>query len=362
MQESEIKMEKKTVAVIFGGYSPEYDVSLKSSYSIIKAIDQEMYELILLGIDRQGKWFRYYGDVENIPCDKWWHNTQLLKSAFISPERGSGLLEVADGRVRTVSLDIVFPVLHGRYGEDGTIQGLCELAGIPVVGSGSAASALCIDKDIAHRLVSLAGIRVPKTVRLDHALSSEELHSSLHGFSFPLIVKPVKSGSSFGISMIDKLEDLVGAVNDAFMFDDAVLLEESIDGFECGCAVVGNNRLITGRIDEIELADGIFTYEEKYSPKTSKIHMPARIDEDTERRLQKTALYVYRLLGCRGYARVDFFLTKNNEIVFSEINTIPGFTAHSRFAKMVGGIDIEYPELVDMLIALSIEAKNNITI
>ena len=349
-------MEKKRIAVIFGGHSPEYDVSLNSSYSIIRAIDHEKYDVILLGIDREGAWYKYTGDVENIPVDKWQDDSRYLKRAFISPERSGGLLEFNDdGRAEFTPLDAVFPVLHGRYGEDGTIQGLCELAGIPVVGSGAASSALCMDKDRAHKLVSLTGIRTPKAICFEHVPSDEDLRLAARDIPLPLFVKPVKAGSSFGISKIDDYGDLAAAVAEALTIDDAVLIEESIDGFETGCSVVGNNELMTGRIDEIELAGGFFTYEEKYTLKTSKIHMPARIDEQTEKKLQAAAITIYRTLGCKGYARVDMFLTRDNEIVFNEANTIPGFTAHSRFPNMMKGVGIDYPELIDMLISYSIE-------
>jgi len=347
-------MNKKAVAVIFGGYSPEYDVSLNSSYSIINAIDRDKYDVILLGITKQGIWYRYTGPVENIPGDKWHVDEKHLKSAFISPEYGAGLLEFEAGRVTTVPLDVVFPVLHGKYGEDGTVQGLCELAGIPVVGSGSAASALCMDKDRAHKLVSLAGIKIPHAICFEYVPTEEELFSAVSVFKPPLFVKPVKTGSSFGITKVEDFSELSEAVEYAFSFDDAIIIEENIAGFETGCAVVGNRELITGRIDEIELSHGFFNYEEKYTLKTSKIHLPARINENTERSLQEAAKVIYRTLGCRGYARVDMFLTPEKEIVFNETNTIPGFTSRSRFPNMMKGVGMEYPELVDLLIRLAV--------
>ena len=347
-------MDKKTVAVIFGGYSPEYDVSLKSAYSIISAIDRDKYEVILVGITRQGMWFRYSGPIEDIPVDRWHADEARLRKAFISPERGGGLLEIEDERAVSVPVDVVFPVLHGRYGEDGTIQGLCELAGIPVVGAGAASSALCMDKDRSHKLVSLAGISVPKSVCFEYLPTDEEIISAASELKLPLFVKPVKAGSSFGITKIENFAELLASVRKALSFDDAVIIEESVDGFETGCAVVGNRELIVGRIDEIELAGGFFDYEEKYTLKTSKIHLPARIDEDTERRLQSAAKVIYRALGCRGYCRIDIFLSSKGEIIFNEANTIPGFTSTSRFPNMMKAAGLEYPELVDTLIELSL--------
>ncbi|MCL2045311.1 MAG: D-alanine--D-serine ligase VanG [Oscillospiraceae bacterium] len=348
-------MSKKTVAILFGGRSPEYDVSLMSAYSIINAVNRDKYDILLLGITREGEWFRYSGSVDDIPNDMWHTDPSRLSSMIISPSKGGGLIELIDGRAEKIHADVVFPVLHGSYGEDGTVQGLCELAGIPVVGSGSAASALCMDKDRAHKLVSLAGIRVPKSICFEYAPSEEEILSTISQLGLPLFVKPVKAGSSFGVTRVDDSSQLMDAVKLALTYDDAVLFEENIDGFETGCSVIGNLELKTGRIDEIELAGGFFDYEEKYNLVTSKIHMPARIDEETEKKLQEAAKTIYTTLGCRGYARIDIFLDSKGEIVFNETNTIPGFTSKSRFPNMLKGVGIEYPELVDILIELAIE-------
>lgn len=347
-------MDKKVIAVIFGGCSPEYEVSLKSGYSIINAIDLNKYEVLMLGIERLGRWYWYTGKVDDIPTDKWHTDKRFLKDVTISVSRGGGLLVFEGDNVTAMHVDVVFPVLHGRYGEDGTIQGLCELSDIPVVGSGSAASALCMDKDRAHKLVSNGGIRIPESVCFEYEPTLEEISKAISGMKTPLFVKSVKTGSSFGITKIESLEELGDAVRKALSFDDAFIIEECIGGFEVGCAVVGNHELKTGRIDEIELARGFFDYEEKYTLKTAKIHSPARIDPDIERRLQETAKSIYRILGCRGYARVDMFLTEKNEIVFNETNTIPGFTPHSRFPKMMDGVGVGFAELVSMLIELSL--------
>jgi len=260
-----------------------------------------------------------------------------------------------DGRVESEQIDIVFPVLHGKYGEDGTVQGLCELAGIPLVGSGSASSALSMDKDRAHKLVTLAGISIPKSVCFEYPPSDSELMEAARNLKLPLFVKPVNAGSSIGITMAEDYSVLPEAVRAALAYDSAVIIEENVEGFEAGCAVVGNHELTTGRIDEIELSHGFFDYEEKYTLKTSKIHMPARIDAETERRLQEAAMSIYRVLGCRGYARVDLFLSKEHEIIFNEANTIPGFTAHSRFPNMMKGVGVGYPELVETLIELGFQ-------
>ena len=351
-------MSKKTVAIIFGGYSPEYEVSLKSAYSIICAVDREKYDIVLIGITRKGQWYRYTGSDGDIPVDKWHVDAQYLKNAVISPSRGGGLLEFDGDRASPVPVDVIFPVLHGKYGEDGTVQGLCELAGIPVVGSGSAASALCMDKDRAQKLVSIAGISTPRSVCFEKAPSDGEMTAEAKKLGLPLFVKPVKAGSSLGVTKVEDFSQLPDAVVAALAYDDAVVFEECIYGMEIGCAVVGNTKLDTGRVDEIEVAGGFFDFEEKYTLKSSKIHVPARIDEQTERRVQDAAMVIYRALGCRGYARMDMFLTKANEVVFLEANTIPGFTPHSQLPRMMKAIGVEYPKLVEMLIELSLENRN----
>jgi len=350
-------MNKKKVAVVFGGFSPEYEVSLKSSYSIINAIDCEKYEIILLGITNKGQWYRYYGAVDDIPTDKWHTDDKLLKKAYISPERGGGLIEFDNGKTVNIPVDVVFPVLHGRYGEDGTVQGLCELAGIPVVGCGSGASALCMDKDRAHKLVSLAGIKVPKSVCFEHIPPDEELLFAAREMKLPLFVKPVKAGSSLGVTEVKDYSEIPRAVKHALRYDDAVIIEERVVGVEVGCSVVGNHELKTGRIIEIEVADGFFNFEEKYSLKTSKLHIPARIDEKSEAALREAAKVIFHTLGCRGYARIDMYLTNEGEPVFLEANTIPGFTAFSQFPRMMKAAGVDYPELVETLLDLSMQAK-----
>jgi len=350
-------MSKLKVAVMFGGFSPEYEVSLMSAYSIITAIDKEKYNVMMIGITRKGQWYRYSGTVEDIPNDNWHMDDSMLDKAIISPERGGGILIIKNGKLTSTQVDIVFPLFHGRNGEDGTFQGLCELAGIPVVGSGSAASALCMDKARSHNLISLVGITVPKSVSFEYYPTNEELLEAVRTLRLPIFVKPIKAGSSIGVSRLDNYEDVPAAVKEAFVYDDAVIIEENIFGKEVGCSVIGNHELRTGRINEIEVSHGFFNYKEKYTLETSKIHTPARIDTESERRLQEAGKLIFKTLGCRGYARIDMFLTDDGDIVFSEANTIPGFTAHSQFPKMMKAAGIEYPELVDILLELGLQGE-----
>jgi len=351
-------MSKKKVAVIFGGFSPEYEVSLNSTYSVINAIDRKKYDVILIGITNKGRWYRYSGSYEDILNDNWHKDAQMLSEAYISPNRGGGLVVFEDGAPISTAVDVVFPVLHGRYGEDGTIQGLCELSGIPVVGSGSASSALCMDKDRAHKLIAHAGITVPKSVCFEYVPADDELLAAVSELTLPVFVKPVKAGSSIGTVKLYNYTDIPAAVKDAFTYDNAVIIEESIDGKEVGCSVIGDRELRTGRVNEIEVSQGFFDYKEKYTLETSKIHTPARIDAESERRIQETGKLIYKILGCRGYARIDLFLTNEGDIVFSEANTIPGFTPHSQLPKMMNAAGMDYPELIELLIELGMQVDS----
>ena len=347
---------KLKIAVIFGGCSPEYPVSLESAHSVIVNLDREKYEPVLLGITRGGEWFRFLGGAEALEDDSWHRDRSQCIPAVIYPDRDlHGLVEFRMNGVRTTRLDAAFPVLHGRNGEDGTVQGLCELAGIPVIGCGTLASALCMDKDRAHKLASLAGVEVPRSVCFSGLPSQAELETLTRSLPFPVFVKPVRAGSSFGITKVENPANLRTAVRDALRYDREVIVEETIAGFEVGCAVMGNAELTTGRADEIEIQGDLFDYTEKYNLITSKIHMPARVDAETERRIQDTAKSIYRALGCRGFARVDMFLEPTGRLVFNEVNTIPGFTSHSRFPNMMRGIGFEFPALLDELVSFGLE-------
>lgn len=269
-------------------------------------------------------------------------------------DRGANLLMLCGGLPRSEHYDAVFPVLHGRNGEDGTVQGLFELAGAPLIGCGTLSSALCMDKDRAHRLAALAGVEVPKSFAFGRDAAFDEILKRAGELGWHLFVKPVRAGSSFGISRVKEPQALPDAVREAFRYDSEILLEEAVPGFEVGCAVLGNQTLITGAVDEIELARGFFDYTEKYTLKTSAIHCPARIPEETAGRIQEAARKIYRALGCRDFARVDMFLTPEGRIVFNEVNTIPGFTSHSRYPSMMKAAGIGFSELLTRMIELEV--------
>ncbi len=349
-------MQKKTIAVIFGGNSTEYEVSLQSASAVLENINKEKYSVVPIGITRNGNWYHYTGKIENIANNTWFEEKEKICTAAVSQNPSvKGLIELREGTYRILQIDFAFPVLHGKNGEDGTVQGLFELAGIPIIGCNTLASALCMDKDRAHKLVSLAGISVPQAVtfkRFEQEKGLQEIDSKL---SYPLFVKPVREGSSFGITKVLERGELEMAVELAFLHDTEVIVEEMIDGFEVGCAVLGIEKLTVGRVDEIELSSGFFDYTEKYTLKTSKIYMPARIDAKTEQRIQEAAVTIYKALGCSGFARVDMFYTKSGEIVFNEVNTIPGFTSHSRYPNMMKGIGLPFARMLDKLIGLYVE-------
>lgn len=345
-------LKKIKIAVIFGGNSTEYEVSLQSASAVAENLSEDKYETVLIGIARDGTWYRYTGEIGRIQKDTWLVEALCVPVTVSFDADRRGFLELTEEGAHFLPVDVVFPVLHGKNGEDGTVQGIFELMQIPVVGCGTLSSALCMDKERAHRLVSLAGIAVPSAVTFTQRDREEAKRRIAETLTFPVFVKPVRAGSSFGITKVCDIRDLDEAVFLAFAHDGEVTVEEAVEGFEVGAAVLGTEELTVGRVDEIELSGGFFDYTEKYSLKTSRIHMPARIDPEMEARVQQAAKTIYRALGCSGFARVDMFLTPEGQIVFNEVNTIPGFTAHSRYPNMMKGIGLSFSDMLDMLIGL----------
>lgn len=252
---------RKNVAVIFGGCSPEYSVSLQSAYAILTHIDRSKYVPIMIGISPDGEWFLFDGDIEKIPADKWKNHIDCTPVALSQNRKAHGLLSFGKGRVQKQPIDVAFPVLHGKNGEDGTVQGLLELAGIPVVGCGVLASALCMDKDKAHKLVHAAGVAVPNSFVCDKSVDMESIAKNADKIGYPLFVKPVRAGSSYGVSKVAAASGLAKAIASAFQFDEKIIIEECITGFEVGCAVIGKRNLTVGEVDEIELTDGFLTIQ-----------------------------------------------------------------------------------------------------
>ena len=345
-------MRQKNIAVLFGGNSPEYGVSLESAYAVLSCMDREEFCPVPIGISPDGRWYRYTGPLEKVQNDTWYDPAFCVHVAALP---GAGLLALEEGGPEPIPLDAAFPVLHGKNGEDGTVQGLLELAGVPLVGCGVAASAVCMDKDLAHRLAHAAGVAVPRSFVLERWMDRTEMLKRAEELGSPLFVKPVGAGSSYGITRVKDPAALPAAVELAFRYDDRVILEEVISGFEVGCAVLGNDRLTVGVPDEIELSGGFFDFAEKYTLKTSVIHVPARVPAEKMERVRETAKTVYRALGCRGFARVDMFLDSSGRIVFNEVNTIPGFTAHSRYPNMMRAAGLSFQQVITAVIELALE-------
>ena len=351
--------QRKRIAILFGGCSPEYGVSLQSAYSVITHLDREKYEPVLIGISNTGDWFQYVGEIEKIPADTWCNEHDCIP-VVVSPNRTvHGIVTIKNGKIRETHIDAVFPVLHGKNGEDGTVQGMFELAGIPVVGCGVLSSALCMDKDRAHKLVQAARISVPQSFVLQSGGDAEAAIRQAERIGYPLFVKPVRAGSSYGITKVTGRNQLPEALKLAFSYDNTVIVEECISGFEVGCAVLEKDGFVVGEVDEIELENGFFDFTEKYTLKTSSIHVPARISAEKAGEIKETAKLIFKALDCRGFARVDMFLDDTGRIVFNEVNTIPGFTTHSRFPNMMKAAGISLEQVISMAVDRAVTSLQN---
>lgn len=343
-------MKKKTIAIIFGGMSCEHSISLQSASAVIANINRDKYNLLLIGITQSGDWYRYDGPADRIAADNWF-TPETCASVIVSPSRNmGGFLCVRSDTLVQLPVDAAFPVLHGPFGEDGTVQGLLELAGIPTIGCGTLASALCMDKEKAHKLVANAGFNIPESVLFTKGTDVKKIEQAVFKLGLPVFIKPVSAGSSFGITKVETVADIADAVDKAFQYDTEILIEEAISGFEVGCAVLGSETLFTGIPDEVELADGFFDFTEKYNLITSSIHVPARVSAEKLEEIQQTASAIYQVLGCTGFARVDMFLQPDGKLVFNEVNTIPGFTSHSRYPSMMQAAGLDFEHLLDKLI------------
>ena len=345
----------QTILVLLGGCSTEYEVSLQSAHGVLSHLDRSRFTPLTVGITREGRWLRYNGSLSHFAAGDWEIQPDCVPCA-LSLDRGDRRLLWLDGSGRSEGFDAAFPILHGKNGEDGTVQGLLELIGAPIIGCGALSSALCMDKDRAHKLAALAGVRVPRSRLFRRGAVLPQMAQAAEELGYPLFVKPVRAGSSFGISKVNAPDQLPAAVWTAFAHDREILLEEAVPGFEVGCAVMGSDELTVGAVDEIELTDGFFDYTEKYSLITSRIHCPARISPEKAAEIQEAAKAVYRALDCRVFARVDLFLTPWGEIVFNEVNTIPGFTAHSRYPGMMAAAGWDFSRLITRLIELGVGA------
>ena len=356
-------MKKLSVCILFGGMSPEHEVSLRSAESVLNNIDKEKYNLFPVGITKNGDWILYTGtDYSLLPAGEWERWPENRRAA-ISPVRGQGLLSFEGDCVVRERIDVVFPVLHGENGEDGAMQGLLQLAGIPYVGPHVAASAVSMDKTLTKLVMDQANIpqaawqlvRASELVesKLDRILDSLEQR-----FDYPMFVKPAGTGSSVGVSKASDRNALAHALISAGRYDEKILVEEFIDGREIEVAVMGNDSPVASVAGEIDSGAEFYDYEAKYITDTSTTYIPARITEEVEEQVRDYAVQVYKAIGCQGLSRVDFFVTrKDNRVVFNEINTLPGFTSISMYPKMFAASGIPYTDLIDRLLELAVEAN-----
>ncbi len=352
-------MNKINFCCLFGGNSSEYEVSLKSAYGVITNTDTEKYNIFPVGVTRDGSaWYLYDGSYENIRDGKWIEDTAHLTPAFLTP--GSRLCLCPEGAPATyLSIDVAFPVMHGAYSEDGRMQGLLDMCGVSYVGSGCISSGCCMDKAVTKQILKCQGIpqaRAICVIREDLDAAYDRIRFAVKsGFGYPVFVKPACAGSSVGVSRANSDAELREALDKAFCEDGKALIEEFIDGREIEVAVMGNEAPVASVCGEIDPGAEFYDYETKYCADTASYYIPARLEEEVSDKVRSLALKIYKALGCKGLSRVDFFVKKDNTIIFNEINTLPGFTPISMYPKLFMHGGMTYSEVVDRLLALATE-------
>ncbi len=347
-------MEKKKIAVLFGGQSSEHEVSCVSAATIISSIDTDKYDVILIGITKEGRWLKAES-LEDVRTGAW-RDSKI--NAVLSPDAvHKGLLILEDGRAKVIQVDVVFPALHGLYGEDGTVQGLLELAGIPYVGCGVVASAVAMDKFFTKIIADTLHIRQAKyvPVRSYELKDMEQVIARIEREqSYPVFVKPSNAGSSCGVSRAADRDGLAAALKLAAQYDKKILVEEAIIGREVECAVLGGNDPKASEVGEILAAADFYDYDAKYNSPESRTVIAPELPEGVREEIRRAAVEIFRAVDAFGLSRVDFFIEKDtNEVVFNEINTLPGFTAISMYPMLWEAMGISKRELVDRLIELA---------
>lgn len=349
-------MNKTTIAVIFGGMSVEHDVSIASGTSVIKNLDKDKYKIIPIYISKEGEWFLYKKNVEeidNLKVGEKLGNIEKIENLFDYLKQ----------------VDIAFPVLHGLYGEDGTIQGLFEMMKIPYVGSKVLGSSISMDKAYAKIIFEKANIKQAKYVYIkkyensyiyvlpdfsEEILTLEEIIKKVEEkLKYPMFIKPSNSGSSLGINKAKGSKDLAKFIQNASEYDRKILVEEGIDGTEIECSVLGNEEVKASCTGKILPADEFYTYEAKYYNEKSECIIPSGLEKETEEKIKKIAIKAFKAVDGKGLSRVDFLVKKNNEIYINEINTMPGFTEISMYSKLWEASGISYKELLEKLIELA---------
>lgn len=358
------EMKKLKVGILFGGKSGEHEVSIVSAMSIYGALDKQKYDVTMIGIDPEGRWL--LPDQTKLLTQK--ENPRLIKlntekaTVSLLPYQHSSQLVPVEAKQGMSGLDVIFPVLHGTNGEDGTVQGLLELAQIPFVGCGVLSSAICMDKDVSRKLLAAASIPVVETISGDiedfKKNSKTLLDQAEKQLGYPYFVKPANAGSSVGVHKVKSRIDAEKLVADSFKYDLKVLFEHAVDAREIECAVLGNSNPKASSLGEIVPHHEFYSYEAKYIDKNGAdlCIPPKNLSPEITKKIQDYAVKAFKVLQCRGMARVDFFLDrKTNELFLNELNTIPGFTNISMYPKMWEASGLPYPKLLDELIRLAIE-------
>ncbi|MCD7777742.1 MAG: D-alanine--D-alanine ligase [Clostridiales bacterium] len=351
-------MSKKVVAVIFGGKSSEHEISKISATFIMRNMSEDKYRYIPIYMTKNGEWKLYDGSIDNIVSGNW---ESYAATCILSPStEHKGLFRIVGDKIKNIPVDVIFPVLHGKGGEDGTIQGLFEMAGIPYVGCGVLSSAVSMDKSYTKIIAEKAGIPQAKYV-VTHSYELDNMEKTLdeieEKLGYPCFIKPSRAGSSVGVSKAHNREEAKEGILLAADNDMTIVIEEFISGREVETAVLGNIDIQVSCVGEVLVADEFYSFDAKYNNKESKTVMPADLPEETSEKIREYAGRVYKALDCRGLSRVDFFVKAGGDIIFNEINTLPGFTPISMYPMLFKTVGIDTAELIDKLIETALSGE-----
>lgn len=352
-------MSKLRVGVIFGGKSTEHEVSLQSAKNIINGLDRNKFDVCLLGINKDGQWHEYDEANFLLHGDDPSHialNTPKRSIAIVPGKTHEQFISLEDA-TPLPQIDVIFPIVHGNLGEDGSLQGLLRMANLPFVGPGVLGSSACMDKDITKRLLRDAGLNIAPFIALTKIEREKiQYETVIAELGLPLFIKPANQGSSVGISKVESESQFYAALDFAFLFDIKVLIESAVKGREIECAVLGNDEPLASPCGEIVLHDSFYAYHTKYIDENgASVVAPAQLDANISDKIRTIALSAYQALNCSGMSRVDVFLTEDNDVVINEINTLPGFTNISMYPKLWQQGGMTYQQLISRLIELGIE-------
>lgn len=351
---------KKTIAIVCGGKSGEHEVSLRSAFYVFNNIDRKRYCVVIIAIDKKGKWYfsRNFKDIVNTNGQLWKLKPRFKEIVLLKSKKCSQVFSLKQKK-NLIGIDIFFPLIHGTYGEDGCLQGFFELLDVPYVGADVIGSAIAMDKEITKRLLMLEKIPVTKFIvirKKDKLIERrKKINQAIKKFHFPLFIKPVCLGSSVGISKVFSRKEIDKAVQEAFQYDDSIMIEKFVDGREIECSVLGNSYPIASLPGEIK-SRSFYSYEAKYlDSEEAKLLIPAPLSKKIVKEVQKLSVKVFQILKLQGMARIDFFLKPNRQLIVNEANTIPGFTQISMYPRLWQVSGIKYSKLLDKLIQLAIE-------